>query len=187
MEHTDGSSTPQQIKAIGATSDVNLSADSTPVESNNEVVTPALPVLPIQGKTTSKVSLTSPKRKKGKKKVKTIGDKQEDIVEIKNSFQAIAPEEFSDTEVDDCEDIVEDPLSVIADHTPTAPVAVPANQDNHDNQPATSSSNVDQAQPKSKRIPPIVIDEQYNTPCLLVELSELIGSKLMSKIVCGGG
>ncbi|GFQ88218.1 hypothetical protein TNCT_625751 [Trichonephila clavata] len=134
----------EQIKALGAKSDVNLSADSTPVVSNNQVVTPVVPVLPSPGKT----------------------------AKIKNSFQAIAPEEFSDIEVDDCEDIVEDPPSVTADHTPTAPVAVPASQDNHDNQPATSSSNVDQVQPKSKRIPPIVINEQYNTPGLLVELRQ---------------
>ncbi|GFQ99933.1 hypothetical protein TNCT_520411 [Trichonephila clavata] len=130
-----------------------------PIKSLNRMA-PVLPVLPSPGKTASIRSSISPKRKKGKKKVKTFADKQENIIEIKNSFQAIAPEEFSDIEVDDCEDIVEVPPIVIVDHTRTAPVAVLARQDNHDNQPATSSSNVDQAQPKSKRIPPIVIDEQ---------------------------
>ncbi|GFQ76216.1 hypothetical protein TNCT_392231 [Trichonephila clavata] len=175
----------KQIKALGAKRDANLSADSTPVESNNEVVTLVVPIHPSQGNTASKRSSTSPKRRKGKKKVKTIAEKQDDIVEIRNSFQAITPEEFSDIEVDDCEDIVEDPPGVTADHTPTVSVAVPASQDNNDNQPATSSFNVDQAQPKSKRVPPIVIDEQYNTPRLLVKLSELIGTKLMGKIVWG--
>ncbi|GFQ83477.1 hypothetical protein TNCT_693601 [Trichonephila clavata] len=103
----------EQIKALGAKSEIKPSVESTPVESKNE---------------------------------------------------AIAPEEISDIEIDDCEDIVEDPPSVIADHTPMAPVAEPATNIINDSQPVTSSSNVDQAQIKPKRIPPIVIDEQYNTP-----------------------
>ncbi|GFS82072.1 RNA-directed DNA polymerase from mobile element jockey [Trichonephila clavipes] len=47
----------------------------------------------------------------------------------------------------------------------------------------TSSSTKD-TQPK-KRTPPIVIDEQYNTPGLLVEISEVVGNKVMGKIVGG--
>ncbi|GFU20529.1 RNA-directed DNA polymerase from mobile element jockey [Trichonephila clavipes] len=39
-------------------------------------------------------------------------------------------------------------------------------------------------QPK-KRTPPIVIDEQYNTPGLLLEISEVVGRKVMGKIVGG--
>ncbi|GFQ69507.1 uncharacterized protein TNCT_357471 [Trichonephila clavata] len=175
----------EQIKALGAKSEINPSVESTPVESKNEVVSPVESVLPNSGKTASKRSSTSPKRKKGKKKVKTVAEKQEDLVETRNSFQAIAPEEISDIEIDDCEDIAEDPPSVIANHTPTAPVAEPATNISNDSQPATSLSNVDQAHIKPKRIPPIVIDEQYNTPGLLVDLSNHIGTKLMGKIVGG--
>ncbi|GFV16031.1 nucleic-acid-binding protein from transposon X-element [Trichonephila clavipes] len=47
----------------------------------------------------------------------------------------------------------------------------------------TSSSTKD-IQPK-KRTPPIVIDEQYNTPGLLLEISEVVGRKVMGKIVGG--
>ncbi|GFQ71537.1 nucleic-acid-binding protein from transposon X-element, partial [Trichonephila clavata] len=98
---------------------------------------------------------------------------------------AIAPVESSDIEVDDSEDIVDEPPSVIADHTPTAPVAQLATTSINASQPASSSSDVDQAIIKPKRVPSIVIDEQYNTPGLLVDLSEHIGTKLMGKIVGG--
>ncbi|GFR19625.1 nucleic-acid-binding protein from transposon X-element [Trichonephila clavata] len=95
------------------------------------------------------------------------------------------PVESSDIEVDDSEDVVDEPTSVIADHTPTAPVAQLAPTSVNTNQPETSSSDVDQAEIKPKRVPPIVIDEQYNTPGLLADLSGHIGTKLMGKIVGG--
>ncbi|GFV75896.1 nucleic-acid-binding protein from transposon X-element [Trichonephila clavipes] len=47
----------------------------------------------------------------------------------------------------------------------------------------TSSSTKD-TQPK-KRTPPIVIDEQYNSPGLLLEISEVVGKKVLGKIVGG--
>ncbi|GFR13040.1 hypothetical protein TNCT_383691 [Trichonephila clavata] len=59
----------EQIKAMGANSNGNFSVDSIPVKSSNEVVTPFSPVLPIEGKTANKRVSTSPKRKKGKKKI----------------------------------------------------------------------------------------------------------------------
>ncbi|GFQ64343.1 hypothetical protein TNCT_582861 [Trichonephila clavata] len=170
----------EQILALGAKQEVNQS-----IESKNEVVSPVESVLPSSGKTAFKRSSTSPKRK-GKKKVKTTAEKHEDLIETSNSFQAIAPVESSDIELDDSEDIVDEPPSVIADHTPTAPVAQLAATIINVNQPATSSSDVDQALIKLKRVPPIVIDEQYNTPGLLVDLSDPIGIKLMGKIVFWG-
>ncbi|GFQ65570.1 hypothetical protein TNCT_245041 [Trichonephila clavata] len=57
----------EQIKALGAKTEINLSVESTPVESKNEVVSPVESVLPSSGKTTSKRSSISPKRKKGEK------------------------------------------------------------------------------------------------------------------------
>ncbi|GFR10103.1 nucleic-acid-binding protein from transposon X-element [Trichonephila clavata] len=129
----------EQILALGAKKEESKPVESTPVESKNAVVSPAL-----------------------------------------------APVESSDIEVDDSEDVVDEPPSVIADHTPTAPVAQLAPTSVNTNQPETSSSDVDQAVIKPKRVPPIVIDEQYNTPGLLADLSGHIGTKLMGKIVGGG-
>ncbi|GFQ72388.1 nucleic-acid-binding protein from transposon X-element [Trichonephila clavata] len=114
-----------------------------------------------------------------KEQILALGAKKEE------SKPALAPVESSDIEVDDSEDVVDEPTSVIADHTPTAPVAQLAPTSVITNQPATSSSDVDQAVIKPKRVPPIVIDEQYNTPGLLADLSGHIGTKLMGKIVGG--
>ncbi|GFQ89202.1 hypothetical protein TNCT_159171 [Trichonephila clavata] len=157
--------------------------ESTPIESKNEVVSQVESLPPSSGKTAAKRSSTSPKRKGNKKKVKTNAEKHEDLVKTSNPFQALTPVESSDIEVDDSEDVVDEPTSVIADHTPTAPVAQLAPTSVNTNQPETSSSDVDQAEIKPKRVPPIVIDEQYNTPGLLADLSGHIGTKLMGKIV----
>ncbi|GFQ91472.1 hypothetical protein TNCT_78531 [Trichonephila clavata] len=110
----------EQILALGAKKEENKPVELTPVECKNEVVSPVESLPPSSGKSASKRSSTSPKRRGG---VKTTAEKHEDIIETSNSFQAIAPVESLDIEVDDSEDIVDEPPSVIADHTPTAPVA----------------------------------------------------------------
>ncbi|GFR05191.1 nucleic-acid-binding protein from transposon X-element [Trichonephila clavata] len=173
----------EQILALGAKKEESKPVESTPVESKNEVVSPVESLPPSSGKTAAKRSSTSPKRKGGG--VKTNAEKHEDLVETSNPFQALTPVESSDIEVDDSEDVVDEPTSVIADHTPTAPVAQLAPTSVNTNQPETSSFDVDQAVIKPKRVPPIVIDEQYNTPGLLADLSGHIGTKLMGKIVGG--
>ncbi|GFR26044.1 nucleic-acid-binding protein from transposon X-element [Trichonephila clavata] len=175
----------EQILALGAKKEESKPVESTPIESKNEVVSQVESLPPSSGKTAAKRSSTSPKRKGNKKKVKTNAEKHEDLVKTSNPFQALTPVESSDIEVDDSEDVVDEPTSVIADHTPTAPVAQLAPTSVNTNQPETSSSDVDQAEIKPKRVPPIVIDEQYNTPGLLADLSGHIGTKLMGKIVGG--
>ncbi|GFV59450.1 nucleic-acid-binding protein from transposon X-element [Trichonephila clavipes] len=63
-------------------------------------------------------------------------------------------------------------------------------QENSDESPLASdasghtSSSTKDNQPK-KRTPPIVIDDQYNTPGLLLEISEVVGKKVMGKIFSG--
>ncbi|GFX52813.1 nucleic-acid-binding protein from transposon X-element [Trichonephila clavipes] len=123
----------------------------------------------------------------------------EEVIALSNSYSAIAPIEVDVEDLSITEDNVVDTAPGTEEEvsTPQAPVEDPSNidmiekeQENLDEPPLaddasghTSSSTKD-IQPK-KRTPPIVIDEQYNTPGLLLEISEVVGKKVMGKIVGG--
>ncbi|GFU20555.1 hypothetical protein TNCV_859561 [Trichonephila clavipes] len=163
---------------------------STPGKSSGEIEIINNFSTPIKCKRTSK----SPNKGKAKK-----SKPSEEVIALSNSFSAIAPIEENDEDFSISEDIVVDtaPSTEEEIKTPQAPVEDPSNVDmNEDEQEKSdeplladdasgqTSLSTKDIQPK-KRTPPIVIDEQYNTPGLLLEISEVVGRKVMGKIVSG--
>ncbi|GFV93397.1 hypothetical protein TNCV_4540081 [Trichonephila clavipes] len=105
---------------------------------------------------------------------------------LEQPFSAIAPTEVDVKDLNE-DNVVDTARALKKKIAPQAPVEDPCNidmideeQESPDESPLavdagghTSSSTKD-TQPK-KRTPPIVIDEQYNTPGLLLEISEVVG------------
>ncbi|GFW97108.1 hypothetical protein TNCV_2697301 [Trichonephila clavipes] len=158
------------LKAISANQSPTPSKSSSDIEVSNDFSTP------VKCKRTYK----SPNKGTAKK-----SKPSEEVIAWSNSYSAIAPIEVDVEDLSITEDTVVDtaPGTEEVVSTPQAPVEDPSNidmiekeQENSDEPPLaddasghTSSSTKD-IQPK-KRTPPIVTDEQYNTPGLLLEIS----------------
>ncbi|GFS91144.1 hypothetical protein TNCV_2214851 [Trichonephila clavipes] len=170
----------EELKAIYSAKQA-ASPASTPGKSSGEIGNVNSSFTPIKCKRTSK----SPDKGTAKK-----SKPNEELIDLSNSFSAIAPAE------DNNEDIIDDtaPSTEEGIKTLQAPVEDPFNVDMNDevqensdepqladNASRQTSLSTEDIQPK-KRTPPIVIDEQYNTPGLLLEISEVVGKKLWARL-----
>ncbi|GFU98371.1 hypothetical protein TNCV_385171 [Trichonephila clavipes] len=114
----------------------------------------------------------------------------EEVIALSNFFSEIAPIDENDDDFSISEDTVVDTAPGTEEETNSsqAPVEDPSNVDmNEDEQEKSdeplladdasgqTSSSTKDIQPK-KRTPPIVIDEQYNTPGLLLEIMKKLKS-----------
>ncbi|GFU07206.1 hypothetical protein TNCV_4946771 [Trichonephila clavipes] len=162
----------EAIKAMVAKQPPTPSRSSSEIDVSKEFTTP------VKCKRTFK----SPNKGTAKK-----AKPSEEVIALSNSFSAIAPIEADVTDLNEDNVVDTAPGTEEEDSTPQAPVEDPCNidmideeQESPDESPLavdagghTSSSTKD-TQPK-KRTPPIVIDEQYNTRGLLLEISEVVG------------
>ncbi|GFT71506.1 hypothetical protein TNCV_2478991 [Trichonephila clavipes] len=157
----------EAIKAIVAKQPPTLSRSSSEIEVSNELTTPVK----------CKCTFKSPNKGMAKK-----SKPSEEVIALSNSYSAIAPievyvEDLNEDNVVDTAPGTEEEVSI-----PQAPVEDPCNiemidkeQESSDESPLAvdagghSSSSTKDTQAK-KRTPPIVIDEQYNTPGLLLEV-----------------
>ncbi|GFV12154.1 hypothetical protein TNCV_1536511 [Trichonephila clavipes] len=154
------------------------SRSSSEIDVSNEFTTP------VKCKRTSK----SPNKGKAKK-----AKPSEEVIALSNSFSAIAHLEVDVKDLNEDNVVDTAPGTEEEDSIPQAPVEDPCNIDMIDNEQESpdesplavdagghTSSSTKDTQPK-KRTPPIVIDEQYNTPGLLLEISEVVGKKLWAR------
>ncbi|GFX24347.1 probable RNA-directed DNA polymerase from transposon X-element [Trichonephila clavipes] len=176
----------EELMAIAANQ--SPSPAQTPSKSSSEIEVSNIFSTPVKCKRTFK----SPNKGTAKK-----SKPSEEVIALSNSYSAIAPIEEDAEDLSNTEDTVVDtaPGTEEEVNTPQAPVEDPSNIDMIDKEQENSdeplladdasghtSSSTKDIQPK-KRTPPIVIDEQYNTPGLLLEISEIVGRKVMGKIV----
>ncbi|GFU38889.1 hypothetical protein TNCV_3866041 [Trichonephila clavipes] len=162
----------EAIKAMVAKQPPTPSRSSSEIDVSNEFTTP------VKCKRTSK----SPNKGKAKK-----AKPSEEVIALSNSFSAIAHLEVDVKDLNEDNVVDTAPGTEEEDSIPQAPVEDPCNIDMIDNEQESpdesplavdagghTSSSTKDTQPK-KRTPPIVIDEQYNTPGLLLEISEVVG------------